>query len=292
MDEHQSEDFSQPNDEQRIQSACRFLEDHLDGDPPLDEVARAAHYSAFHFHRLFRGLTGETVRGYARRLRLERAAHRLTHSDVDISEIALGSGYSSHEAFTRAFTKHFDITPSEYRAAKQDSRPPMASSDAPLIDVRIESREPCTVACVRHVGPYGDVGLAWKTLMKWGWMKMVFGKAQAFGLCYDDPDVTEPQRVRYDACIAVEAGTRTNRTVELQSHQGGPYAVTLHRGPYATIGETYASLFAHIVTKPIGGKRWRLGDPPSLENYLNDPRKTKPEDLRTEIWMPILSKRS
>lgn len=271
----------------RIEDACRFIEERLEEDPPLEDVARAAHFSPFHFHRLFRGLTGETVRGYARRLRLERAAHRLVHGDDDILRVALDSGYGSHEAFTRAFTKRFGATPSDYRAARSEALEPWRADASPAIDVRLERREPCAVARVRHVGPYADVGDAWGTLMKWGWSKMIFGKPACFGLCYDDPDVTDPERVRYDACMVVKEGTRVRSGVELHRHPGGLYAATLHRGPFGTIGETYARLFAHVVTRPIEGRQRVLGDPPSLEVYLDDPRRTDPERMRTEIWMPV-----
>lgn len=277
-----------PDYQPRIESACRYLEEHLDTDPPLDEVAKQAHFSPFHFHRLFRGLTGETVRGYSRRLRLERAAHHLIHSDSDILNIALDAGYSSHEAFTRAFTKHFSINPSEFRAQKQEAKAPAASALSNPIDVRIERMEPCAIACARHVGPYTEVGAAWKTLMKWGWMKLVFGKARTFGMCFDDPDVTDPTRIRYDACMVVPDNTKVKKNaVQLRELPAATYAVTLHEGPYSLLGETYAALFAHVALHTINNKHWRLGDPPSIEQYLNDPRKTKPEDLRTEIWMPV-----
>lgn len=285
--EDRKPEYDRPEELMRIEAACRFLEANLDEDPPLDAVARAAHYSPFHFHRLFRGLTGETVRGYARRIRLERSAYRIVHSDDELLNIALDAGYGSHEAFTRAFSKQFGIAPSTYRSEKQDPRPVASTQRLPLSEVRIEKRAPCTLACVRHVGPYSDVGRAWKSLMKWGRAKLVFGKAQTFGLSYDDPDVTDPQHVRYDACMVVKDGTRTKREVLTQPFDGGYFAVTVHEGPYVTLGETYARLFAHIVTHPISGRRWRLGDPPSLEHYLNDPRKTAPEALRTEVMMRV-----
>jgi AraC family transcriptional regulator len=277
-----------PDYQARIDAACRFLEEHLDNDPPLEDIANAAHFSPFHFHRLFRGLTGETVRGYTRRLRLERAAHHLTHSDKDILAIALDAGYASHEAFTRAFTKRFDATPSAFRQAKQDALAPIRRADqAPPIDVRLERMPPTTIAFARHVGPYTEVGAAWKILMKWGWSRMVFAKARTFGLCHDDPDATDPSRIRYDACMIVPAGTKTKHGVQLRELPGSTYAVTLHQGPYSLLGETYAALLAHIALHKIDGRARRLRDPPSLEQYLNDPRKTKPEDLRTEIWMPV-----
>jgi len=174
--EHNHHDY-----QARIENACRFLEDRLDEDTPLEEIAKAAHFSPFHFHRLFRGLTGETVRGYTRRLRLERAAHRLVHSDEDILPIALDLGYGSHEAFTRAFKKQLGLTPTEYRAAKRDAIPAFTKKNIATVEVRIEKREPCVLARVRHIGPYTGVGVAWQTLMKWGWSKMIFGSPDTFG---------------------------------------------------------------------------------------------------------------
>jgi len=269
----------------RIEAVRRTIEDRLAEEPTLDELAASADLSPFHFHRLFRGIVGETVAGYQRRLRLERAAHRIEHGEGDLLTVALDAGYASHEAFTRAFGKHFGQAPSEYRA-KVNEEAGEAAPDEDL-DVRIESLEPHVVAFVRHVGPYSGVGEAWKTLMKWGWSKTLFGSAKTFGLCHDDPDVTDTERLRYDACMTVRAGTRVRGKVALRSLPGGTFAVTTHHGDYTSIGRTYAALFARIVTQGVGGKTYRLGDPPSREVYLNDPRKTRPEDLITEVWMPV-----
>ncbi|MEM7229172.1 MAG: AraC family transcriptional regulator [Planctomycetota bacterium] len=274
--------------QERISVARQIIEARLDEDVPLDELARAAHYSPFHFHRLFRALTGETVRDYTRRLRLQRAAHHLVHEDRDILRIALDAGYESHEAFTRAFKSRFDVTPSVFRDERREvlTQRIIKREDQPM-DIRIETREPVYVASVRHVGPYNGVGDAWKTLMKWGWAKMIFGKPETFGVCYDDPDVTPAERIRYDACMVVDAKTKPKGKVELQHLPGGTYAVTLHEGSYENLSETYAQMFAQIESGPIDGTSWKFADPRSLEKYLTDPRKVKPEDLRTEIWVPV-----
>ena len=277
--------------EERIGAACREIESRLDEELPLEELASCAKYSMFHFHRLFRGVTGETVREFARRLRLERAAHRLVHTEDDILRIALDASYDSHEAFTRAFKNRFEITPSAFRAERRDAAAAARTltNERHPMELRIERRKPVHLACVRHTGPYDQVGQAWATLMKWGWTKMMFGKPETFGLCHDDPDVTPAERVRYDACMVVDERTRTKGDITTQEHPGGVFAVALHEGPYTSIGKTYADLFAHIASNPVDGRTWRLGDPPSIEKYLNDPRKTKPEDLQTEIWMPVLA---
>jgi len=271
----------------RIEAACLRIEERLDREPSLEALAELAGFSPFHFHRLFRGLVGETVVAHRRRLLLERAAHRLEHGDEDLLAIALESGYASHEAFTRAFGKRFGVAPSDYRlqarGTARDAQPPPPELDG--IPLRFERRPATTVACVRHVGPYSEVGTAWRRLMKWGWTKLVFGSPETFGLCHDDPDVTDPERVRYDACMVVAPGTRTRGDVRLRELPASRWAVTEHTGPYDGIGASYAALFARVATKE---ERWRLGDPPSLELYLNDPRKTRPSELRTEVWMPIL----
>ncbi len=272
----------------RIDAVTRLLEERLDEDVPLEELASAAHYSMFHFHRLFRGLTGETVRERVRRLRLERAAHHLSHSETDILRVALDAGYDSHEAFTRAFKKRFEVTPSVFRTERRALHSPRTeATENTDMNIEIRRQPPVHIASVRHVGPYSEVGKAWAALMKWGWTKMMFGKPETFGLCFDDPEVTPTEHVRYEACMVVDGKTKVKGDVTLKELSGGDFAVALHEGPYDQIGSTYAELFAHVAREPVGGKQWRLGDPPSREVYLNDPRKTKPQDLRTEIWMPV-----
>lgn len=275
---------------ERIERARRLIESRLEEEVPLENLAAAACASVYHFHRVFRGLTGETVREYARRLRLERAAHRLTHGRDDILTIALHCGYDSHEAFTRAFKRHFAVSPSEYRSEGRAARTtPEDPAMTPPIDVRIEEFPRRRIAFVRHDGPYEGVGEAWGALMKWGWLKMLFGKAATFGLCYDDPDVTPAERLRYEACMVVSEKTRVKHPVELREMPAMTCAVTLHAGPLNEIGTAYARLFAHVASEPIGGRRWLLGDPPSLERYLCDPRKVRPQDMRTEICMPVIA---
>lgn len=275
----------------RIQRAKRLIESDLGKTHALDDLAKAAYASPFHFHRVFRGLTGETVQEYSRRLRLERAAMVLKERDDGILAIALDSGYESHEAFTRAFKKHFSVTPSDYRAAAKPVQQASEQKERSVsMDITIQTRERSRIACVRHVGPYTEAAEAWKALMKWGWTKMLFGKPKTFGLCFDDPDVTPPDKLRYEACMEVGPKTSTKGPVEIRDLEAGTYAVTVHRGPYDSFSETYALLCAALVTERLDGATWELAAPPSLEVYLNDPRSTAPADLKTEIWLPVNKK--
>src|SRR5262249_2123895 len=69
----------------------------------LETVAASANLSPFHFHRVFRGMVGETALELTRRLRMERAAWSLVHTERAVTQIAFDAGYETHEAFTRAF---------------------------------------------------------------------------------------------------------------------------------------------------------------------------------------------
>ena len=155
------------------------------------------------------------------------------------------------------------------------------------MELRIEQLAPRRIACVRHVGPYDEVGDAWKTLMKWGWSRMLFHASETFGLCFDDPRVTPPAQCRYDACMVVDGKARARGDVELREQPAATYAVALHEGPLATLRDTYGALCAEVASGDIDGRRWTFAGGPSMERYLRDPRKTKPEDMRTEVWLPV-----
>src|SRR5438132_9659308 len=105
---------------ERVLRVLVYIQQHLDETIELDDLARVAHFSPYHFHRLFRGMVGESVMEHVRRLRLERAAHRLKHGDQPVTRLAFEAGYETHEAFTRAFGAVFGTPPSQFRAAHRE----------------------------------------------------------------------------------------------------------------------------------------------------------------------------
>ena len=98
-----------------VQAAIEHIAGHLDDALELEALARLACLSPFHFHRVFRGMVGETPVEFARRLRLERAAWRLRDKTRAVTEIAFDAGYETHEAFTRAFRAAYSTSPSGFR---------------------------------------------------------------------------------------------------------------------------------------------------------------------------------
>src|ERR1043166_5216403 len=90
---------------------------------PVDAMARAACFSRRQFHRLMVQVLGETPGTRQRRLRLDRAAWLLLTSRATVLDIALETGWESHETFTRAFRSRFGVTPSSFRKTRGAALP-------------------------------------------------------------------------------------------------------------------------------------------------------------------------
>ena len=280
--------------ERRVLAAMRAMEAGLDGELSLAVIAAAAHFSPYHFHRVFAGMTGETVGACLRRLRLERAAQRLCYTEQPVTEVALDAGFDAPEAFTRAFRGVYSLTPTAWRRACLDrSGPPVTLKCPPLIQeefmtmeltVAIKKLPPLKVACVRHIGPYDQCGGAWETLCALAGPLGLFGPTTQFiGIGHDCPQITAPDKIRYDACMTVPdsfAGT-PDLPVAIVGDQ--EYASAVVKGPYSKLGPAYAWLAG--VWGPQSGREFAAG--PSMEFYLTDPKTTPPEDNLTEIYVAL-----
>jgi AraC family transcriptional regulator len=100
---------------QRINRVIDYLRANLDRQVKLQELAKVACFSEFHFHRIFGAVSGETLNDFTNRLRLEKAARLLRYSDHSLTDIALDCGFSSSATFSRAFRSGFDTSPSQFR---------------------------------------------------------------------------------------------------------------------------------------------------------------------------------
>lgn len=277
---------------ERINRVLLHIQENLDGPLSLDALASVACFSPFHFHRLFAAYVGESLSGYIRRLRLERAAMTLQHSKGQITSIALDAGYETPAAFTKAFKHHFGKPPSEFKAIKEIKFPRnpwelnINDGEAKPVKPEIRNMPERKVLFVRKTGAYEKAAAeAWPALMKFAYSRRLMTKNTCgIGISHDDPDITPSEKIRYDACITIDGDVKPEGDVGVQTLKGGRYAVFLHKGPYEKFKDTYREIFSKWL--PESGEELR--DAPCFEVYLNrDPRRTKPENLRTEIYVPI-----
>ena len=290
---------------ERILRVLVHIQQNLDEPLSLDKLAALACLSPHHFHHVFTGMLGEPLASHIRRLRLERAASRLKLTRLPVVEIALEAGFDSHEAFSRAFRSNFKTSPSEFRSRHSPTRQiptrsgvhyqgevklksfRAADTRDKTMNVTIEQLKPTRVAFIRHTGPYNDVGRTWdKLLMFLGKEGLVGGDTQFIGVCHDDPAVTPPAKVRYDACVTVDDAFQPQGEIGVQVIAGGDYAVMTHFGPYQNLGKSYAKLLGQWLPR----SNRTLRSAPCFEIYLNSPENTEPEDLVTDVYAPLQPK--
>src|SRR6516162_3143208 len=99
----------------RIDRVIDYLRENLDRQVKLEEMAKVACFSEFHFHRIFGAVAGETLNSFTNRLRLEKAARLLRYSDHSLTDIALDCDFSSSATFSRAFRSGYETSPSWFR---------------------------------------------------------------------------------------------------------------------------------------------------------------------------------
>ena len=99
----------------QVQKGIDFIEANLDFELSLKQIAEEAGISQWHFQRIFKALSNETLKTYIRSRRLANALVKLFNTKQRIIEIAVAAGFESQESFTRAFKKAFDMTPNQAR---------------------------------------------------------------------------------------------------------------------------------------------------------------------------------
>lgn len=251
----------------RMHRVTAYIDQHLDQFLDLETLAEVAHFSPFHFHRLFSALMGETLGAYLRRRRCEVAATRLlAQPRLSILQIALGVGFGSAEAFTHAFGARFDCSPTTWRlqqAAERaatsnpdqaNSKPDQAQPDKPIkngvslktetpMTVQIIERKPTRIAYLRHIGPYGQpINTFWQAqVYPWMVANGLIGQAR-YGISHDDPRVTVPEQCRYDAGCEIPASVLAHGDAHRTTIPGGQYAALSFKGVVADFEPTWDAL--------------------------------------------------
>ena len=95
----------------RVNRAIDHITAHLSDPLRLEDVAKVACFSPFHFHRIFRATVGETLHDFVNRARLDRAVYLMSHTDRALTDIALSCGFSSSSDFSRRFRRRFGASP-------------------------------------------------------------------------------------------------------------------------------------------------------------------------------------
>jgi AraC family transcriptional regulator len=250
----------------------------------LEDLARLANFSPFHFHRVYHSIAGETVAATVRRVRLALATRLLTRGDQSITQVGLAVGYESPQAFTRAFGQFTGQSPrvfqQQMREAILDTGPALQcrDSDAPP-PVRIVERPAQPVHALLHRGPFSTIPHTHRRLRAHIGSRAV---SNWLGISCGDPEVRSSFRY-YVAATSPEHWPVDDTEIEMLDIPGGLYAVHCLAGPYTRINAAVHALYTQWL--PASG--YEPDDRPTLEHYLNSPRKVAPAALRTDLLIPI-----
>jgi AraC family transcriptional regulator len=298
----------------RINLAMRYIRDHTEAPLTITDIAKQAHFSPFHFHRIFTAFVGETIGEYMTRIKMTKAA-LLIENGMSVTETATRSGYKTSSSFIQVFKHSFGVLPSKVRVSGKmvyaqkrppnENRPPAETTEAikandanDTIDAT-EANSPeagfrdlptLNLITVRNRVPANEdftaiAGHAFDILHQWLEREHIAEKVSMRLGMLRDFDLLTAKDCGFDACAVIPdpVAASVKRPLLTSTIDKGKWAVFRHRGPYDTLWQTWNRIYRSW--HPPGDMRLRDSYP--FEVYLNNRRTTEPSDLLTDIYIPV-----
>jgi AraC family transcriptional regulator len=294
--------LSQSRDEytKRIDRVIDFIRDHIDQSLKIADLAGVACFSEFHFHRIFSAMTGESLNGFTNRVRLEKAARLLRHSDQSATEIALDCGFSSSATFSRSFKTAYNTSPSQYRKTGQLKNSKICKELFPeheyiLPMTREEKQNAFTVSLKKfpewNVGYIrvsnafeGDAVLqAFGKIIDWAQSQSIFNDGTLFGMSIDDPSVTPKHLYRYEACFAPQVDFEPSKGLSKMKIPSRTYATTRINGDIRLVATAWDYLFSDWLIN----SEFEPEHAPAFEIFLNKEKALDWSRFELELCVPI-----
>jgi AraC family transcriptional regulator len=272
--------------ERRVIRVLEHIHANPAGDLSLDALADVAAMSRFHWHRLFRAMTGETAAQTVRRMRMHRAAVALVTGAAPVAAVAAAVGYPDTTSFARTFRDTYGLSPTGFRKRGELCPVPPTSrkGEALMYPVSIRTDPDRRLAALPHRGPYPGIGAAFEMLGATLAARGLYGRVgRMVGVYYDDPAAVAPGDLRSHAGVEVGPELAIDAPLEAVALPAGRHAVLTFTGPYAGLPAAYDQLYG--VWLPASGEQ--PADSPPFEVYLNSPMDTPQEALVTEICVPL-----
>src|SRR6204780_2411276 len=285
---------------QRINRVIDYLRGNLDRQVKLEELAKVACFSEFHFHRIFGAISGETLNNFTNRLRLEKAARLLRYSDQNLTDIALECGFSSSATFSRAFRTGYDTSPSQFRKSGEIKKskickelfpedeyglPMSAEEKRAAFPVRLIDIPERRVAYIRVTNAFEMERVlgALKTVIEWAKSQDVFSQGILFGMTVDDPHVTPKHLYRYEVCLASSLPFECMEGMSKLKMPAMRYAAIKVSGDIHKVATAWDYLY----------RDWLMSSPyeaehaPALEVFLDKENATDWSHFELELCLPV-----
>ncbi len=270
----------------RVHRVMDHVRRNLDGELGLEALAKVACFSPYHFHRIFKATTGETVTAFVQRARLERAAYLMKASPRRaMASIAVEVGFSEQSDFSRLFRRRYGIAPSRWdRSSRLDDEglvdhdAIVAALDDEPLEARLVERPAVRLAYVRVRTPFIGPSLreGYERLIAWLEAQGVDWRARALlGLSWDHYETTPLQDVRFDFGFHVPDGVMAG--AEFGVHElPAVRAVEVHcDGPLARI----AMAWTYLYERWLPSSAYEPLDLPGLKRF-----RRRPDEIGWDRW--------
>ena len=281
----------------QIGRAQRYIRTHVSEPISLTQIAREAGSSEFHFARLFLAYTAETPFDFLRRIRLITALRMLQEDLEDsITDIALSAGYETPSAFNKVFKKTLEMSPRDFRNLGKDgqseviyrlSRPRLEKEIAVNLTSQFDivKRQATHYVFLEKHGPFAEIAPpTWDEMFPLLCSQIDQEEIGSFlGLSGIDKTKNGEEAMIYEAGVGVNSSpAKTLKGLQYKEIEEGNYARFLLTGPYSQIWIAFNQIF-----KILAKSRVELRPEFCIENYLNDPKVTPEDELKTELLIPI-----
>lgn len=290
----------------RLNTVIRYIRENLTEDLSLNHLAGVAGFSPFHFHRIFKSLTQETVNDLVTRFRLERAAALLRASpQLTATDAAFECGFQSVSVFSRTFKKHYGLTPRQWdrRSPLKNSKNGQVLEGFPRytlenlsdfakqagLQVRLRHLPPQRLAYIRVYDSYSHfsrVVEAYQRLITWyGRRGGRLEQTTLYGMSQDDPEVTPLRLCRFDWCLTVPADWQAEGDVSLQDFPACRVATVRCQGDLKQEDQAIQYLFRYWLPR----SRYQPANLPAMEIYRRQPAELGWETFDLDCAMPIVA---
>lgn len=292
----------------RINKALLFIEQKLEQKLVLEDVAKEASFSPFHFHRLFSVVLGETLSSYINRKRIEKAAiYLMNRRELSITEIAESIGFSSISVFSRAFKKFYGISAKEFRELSPEkySKISKTKSKNGQIEIsfeqyissiknalnwlqmnattQVKNVENYSLAYMSHVGNMYHIGSTVNSLIQWGIPKGLVNESTKIIIIYhDSPKISDPNNLRLSACFVLENPIKPEGEVGNRTLNAGKCIVSRFEIRPQDFQQAWESNFVWM--KENGYQR---ADKDPFEIYYNNPEDHPEGKCVVDLCIPI-----
>lgn len=291
----------------RIHRVFDFIDKNLESDLSLNTISEIAFFSAFHFHRVFKFITGETLNEYVTRQRIEKSASDVLHKNSKVSEIAHKYGFSDNSSYSRTFKKYYGISPTEFKKQNPNRHSKIRQlkskngQDYPDYEkyiciinnlkkwtemnakIEIKDTPELHLAGVTHLGVNG-IENTFEKLIKWAIPKGLLKNSEAkMGrIFYNSFKITVPDKVRMSIFLTIDDPFKAEDEINKLTINKGKCIVGRFEITPSEFEKSWTSLFIWMNEK---GYKKSIENP--FEIYHNDYREHPENKFIVDLYIPI-----